>query len=137
MLETAVFPTLYYMTTPASVMIIESQPLMRTALSTALSAEGITVLAELARSEEVTPHLLTQRPDIILFSLYTMEQAELAVISSLRKAFPETAVAVLVTGETKGQRQAALAHGAQLIVDKTVSRVSLLAALNSFQNLYC
>lgn len=134
---TAVFPTMVFMMTPASVMIIESQPLMRTALSTALAAEGITVLAELARSEEVTPHLLNQRPDMILFSLYTTEQAELAVISSLRQAFPETAVAVLVTGEQKGQGQAALAHGAQLIVDKTASRDSLLAALNSFHNLYC
>ncbi|MBK8933111.1 MAG: response regulator transcription factor [Chloroflexi bacterium] len=93
---------------------------MRMALSTALSAEGITVLAELARSEEVTPHLLTQRPDLFLFSLYTMEQAELDEISSLRKAFPETAVAVLVTGEKKA-RKAALARGAQLIVDKSVS----------------
>ncbi len=122
---------------PATVMIIESQPLMRMALSTALSAEGVTVLAELARSEDVVPHHLSQRPDLILYSLYTMEQAELAVISSLRQTFPETAVAVLVTGEQKGQGQAALAHGAQLILDKTASRDSLLAALNSFHNLYC
>lgn len=134
---TAVFPTIVFMMTPATVMIIESQPLMRTALSTALSAEGITVLAELARSEEVTHHLLRQKPDLILFSLYTTEQAELDVISSLRQAFPETAVAVLVTGETKRQTEAAIAHGAQLIVDKTASRASLLAALNSFHNLYC
>jgi len=137
MWQTAVFPTMYFMMTPASVMIIESQPLMRTALSTALAVEGITILAELSCREEVTSHLLGQRPDMILFSLYTTEQAELAVISSLREAFPETAVAVLVTGEQKGQKQAAKAHGAQLVLDKTASRASLLAALNSFQNLYC
>lgn len=121
------------MLTITSVMIIESQPLMRTALSTALSAEGITILAELARSEEVVPHHLNQRPDLILFSLYSTEQAELEEISSLRKAFPQTAVAVLVTGETDGQGQAAVVHGAQLVIDKTAPRACLLAALNSFQ----
>lgn len=110
-------------------MIIESQPLMRTALSTALTAEGMTILAEVAHSQEVLSGLNGQSPDLILFSLGNAAVDALQTITSLRQRLPQTAIAALVTGELNGQAEAALAHGAHLVLEKSVSRTTLLEAL--------
>lgn len=118
------------MMTFTSVMIIENHPLMRSALSTALAAEGMTVLAELTHSHELQSRLPVQSPDLILFSLNDVNHDELTMITTLRDTLPQTTIAALVTGEQIGQEQAALAHGAHLVLKKTLPRTNLLQALN-------
>jgi DNA-binding NarL/FixJ family response regulator len=110
-------------------MIVESQPLMRTALSTALAAEGMTVLAEVAHNQDLLSGFNGESPDLILFSLGNAAADDLQTIASLRQRLPQTAIAALVTGELNGQAEAALAHGAHLVLEKSVSRTALLEAL--------
>lgn len=123
------------MTTNASVVIIESQPLMRAALSTALSEEGITVLTEIAHDWDVLTSFSNTAPDMILFSCDISEQDKFEALSSLRKAFPQTTLVALVNGESKDQVLRALDYGAHLVVDKTAPRAILLEKLTKFQTL--
>lgn len=130
MWQTAVLPTMYFMMTPATVMIIESQPLMRMALSKALAAEGMTVLAELTHSHELQSWFPGQSPDLILFSLSEVDQDELTMITTLRDTLPQTTIAALITGERREEAQAALASGAHMVLEKTLPRTALLEALS-------
>jgi len=116
-------------TEQVSIMIVESQPLMRTALSTALSAEGMTVLAEIANSREVVQAASKLTPNLILFSVNNPSLTDLEQISILRKQLPSTSIVALVTGEFRGQFQSALDYGAHLVLTKSTPRSELLNAI--------
>lgn len=110
-------------------MIVESQPMMRTVLSTALSADGMTVLAEVADSRDALPIASNLDPDLILFSVNHPNLTELDRISVLRQELPATKIVALITGEFHGQYQAVVNHGAHFVLTKTTSRSELLKAL--------
>lgn len=112
-----------------SIVIVESQHLMRAALSTAISADGMKVLAEIADSRDVLETASKLTPDLILFSVNNPSLADLERISILRQKLPDTWVVTLVTGEFRGQFQAALDHGAHLVLTKSILRSELLDAL--------
>jgi two-component system, NarL family, response regulator len=116
-------------TQPVSIIVVESQPIMRTALSTALSAEGIKVLAEIADSRDVLQVASRLTPDLILFSVNVPSFADLNRISVLRQEIPTASIIALVTGEFRGQFQSALDYGAHLVLTKSASRSELLNAL--------
>ncbi|MEP7134165.1 MAG: response regulator [Chloroflexota bacterium] len=117
------------LTKQTSLMIVESQPMMRTALSTALSAEGMTVLAEVADSQDALQVASRLTPDLILFSVKDPNFSDLGRISVLRQELPNTLIVALITGEFRGQFQSALDYGAHLVLTKSTPRYELLNAI--------
>ena len=112
-----------------SVVVVESQPLMLIALSAALSAEGLRVLAE------VTDHSLAIRsvqkvePHLLLFSIGTPSLPDLERISAVRYEFPSVFVMALVNGDFRGQERMALDYGAHRVLTKDTPRADLISAL--------
>ena len=116
-------------TEPVSIMIVESQPLMRSALSTALAAEGFKV-AESVWNSQTMRTASKLRPDLVLLSVGASSCDDLKSISPLRESLPSALIVALITGEFPGQGQEALDQGAHLVVKKTLSRSALMDTLN-------
>jgi two-component system, NarL family, nitrate/nitrite response regulator NarL len=114
---------------PISLVIVESQPLMLTALSTAFSAEGMTILAEISKNRDALQIAVKLNPDLILFSVGHPGLDDLERISALRQKLPAASIVALISGELRGQFQAALDYGAHLVLSKTASRSDLLSAI--------
>jgi DNA-binding NarL/FixJ family response regulator len=112
-----------------SVVIVESQPMMRNALSTALSADGMMVLAEFSGSMQALHSVPQLEPDVVLLAVGTPGWVDLEVIVALRKLMPASAIVALVTGEIPGQEQIALKQGAHLVLTKSIPRSELLNAI--------
>lgn len=112
-----------------SVMIVESQPMMRTALSTVLSSDGMAILAEVADSRDALQIASKLTPDLILFSVNNANLKDLDRITVLRAEIPAVTIVALITGEFRGQIQSAMDHGAHLVLTKSTSRSELLNAL--------
>ena len=116
-------------TKPVSILIVESQPLMRAALTNTLSAEGFTVFESVWNSQTMrTASKL--RPDLVMLSVGTSSWDDLKSISSLRERLPSALIVALITREFPGQEQEVLDQGAHLVVKKTVSRSTLLVTLD-------
>ncbi len=115
-----------------SIIVIDNHPLMRTALSTALAAEeGVQVVAEYASGRQFLEKQAELVPNMLLFGIGNPPNGELEIIRTMRESFPAIVILALVTGELRGQDQAVLQAGANLVLEKTLSRVDLLAALNA------
>jgi two-component system NarL family response regulator len=112
-----------------SIVIVEQQPIMRTALSMALTAEGMNVLAELDGSEGALENAVILNPDVILLAVGTPGWCELDNIPALRQQIPHSAIVALITGEMAGQEQAAVDRGAHLVLTKSTPRSELLTAI--------
>lgn len=112
-----------------SMVIVESQPIMRTALTTALTAAGLTILAEVADSRDALQTASRLHPDLILFSVNDFEPKDYGRISVLRQELPNSNIVALITGEFCGQFQSAMDHGAHLVLTKAAPRSKLLKAL--------
>lgn len=112
-------------TKPASILIIEGHSLMRNTLNMTLLAEdcGITETTWNSQKIDVAAHLF---PDLILFLVGTPSLGDLEAISSLRKLLPTISIVAFTSGEFHGQEQAAMDHGAHLVVKKTVPRAALV-----------
>jgi len=105
--------------------------LMRTALGIMLSVEGMTVLAEFSDGRDVLPTASIRTPDLILLSVNHSSLTDLDYISVWRQEFSQALIAVLVTGEHRGQDQAVLDHGAHLVLTKSISRSELLSVIKT------
>jgi DNA-binding NarL/FixJ family response regulator len=112
-----------------SLVIVESQPLMLAALSTAFSAEGMIILAEIAKHREALQITQELNPDLVLFSVWHPSLDDLKRISTLRQKLPATSIVALINGDLRGQFQAALNYGAHLALSKTTPRSELLNAV--------
>jgi len=132
-------------TTPISVLVIESHPMMREALHHAIAAEPDLTLAEPVVNDSqslqmviaVKPDtiLLAYKPDIILLSLGNPDSNEMETLLVLRKSLPETPILALTTNEVAGQEQAALDNGAQMVLSKAAPRAELICKLRELGNL--
>ena len=111
---------------------------MRAALSTAISADGMKVLAEIADSRDTLQFASKLTPDLILFSIDIPSLADLNRITVLRQEIPAATIIALVTGEFRGQFQSALDYGAHMVLSKSTPRLELLSALKkvSQQKIY-
>lgn len=112
----------------ASILIIESQPLMRNALRVTLLAEGFGVVESLC-DDQMVEAVSKLTPDLILYSVGAPDSDNLEAISLLRKNLLSTSIVAFITGEFPGQEQAALDHGAHLVVKKAISSSALVNAL--------
>lgn len=120
-------------TKPASVLIIEGQPLTRNALNMTLLAEdfGITETNRDNQKIEAAAHLF---PDLILFLVGAPGPGDLEAISSLRELLPTISIIAFTAGEFPGQEQAALDHGANLVVKKAILRTTLVHVIKKMLN---
>lgn len=114
-------------------MIVESQPIMLAALSTALTAENVKVLAEVTNSRLALPTAKKTNPRVILFSVSVPSLNDLQTISALRHEVPNALILALVTGELPTQEQMALEYGAHMVLTKSASRAALLSTLHRLQ----
>lgn len=114
-----------------SMIVVERQPLMLTALSTALAAEGIQVLAEVRENSLVLPTVQRLQPELILYSVGEPCLPDLERISALRHEFPGILILALLSREFRGQERMALDYGAHRTLSKTAPRAELLAELSA------
>jgi len=116
---------------PVSIIIVENQPIMRTALSAAISGAGMKVLAEASSSQDAVKTASKWSPDMVLYSIGVPSLADLESIAAIKRQLPAAKILAMVTGEFRGQVQTALDYGAHLVLTKFAPRSELLAALNS------
>ena len=124
-----------------SILVIEEHPMMRESLCAAIAAETDLKLMESspvapdALAIEISPRhdilFLPKQPNIILLALGNPGVDELKALLSLRKRLPDTFILALTRAEVPGQEMAALAHGAQAVLQKSVSRDELLQTLHA------
>jgi DNA-binding NarL/FixJ family response regulator len=128
---------------PASVLVIESHPMMREALCNAIIAEADFCIAQpvfdpaqtswMAIAAEPDTILLAYKPDIILLALGNPGRNEMRTLKALRKSLPETPILALTSSEVKGQEQAALKAGARMVLTKTAPRTELIRKLREIR----
>ncbi len=116
-------------TEPLSVLVIESQTLMLTALSAALSSEDIAVLGEVMDSRQAIRSVAQFKPQVLLFSIGTPSLPDLERIDAIRHELPQVLILALVSGDFRGQERMALDYGAHRVLTKSASRAELLAAI--------
>lgn len=107
-------------------MIIERQPIMRTALSTTFTSAGMEVIDEVSNGKHALLLASKLTPNLILYSIAVPSLDDLQCISALRKELPNTRILALVTGEFRGQINAALDYGAHRVLTKTAHRTEIL-----------
>lgn len=123
------------MTIPLSVVIVDKHPMMRTAISTAVSStDRLSVMAEYADCSDFLHTTSHAMPHVILLGIGNPGLDELSMVRVLRRSCPTAKVLVLLSGELPGQEEVALRYGAHYVLEKTVSRDELLNLLmNRFQ----
>jgi DNA-binding NarL/FixJ family response regulator len=116
----------------ASVLIIESHPLMREALYAAIAMEpGLSVAALLTDSAQAAPVAQALQPDLILMALGNPGLDDLQALSNLRLALPAVPILALTTGEVADQEQAAADAGASVVITKAAPRAELIRVLHT------
>lgn len=118
---------------PASILIIEDQPLVRNTLNMTLLVEdfGITETNWEGQKIEAAAHLF---PDLIFFLVGAPGLGDLAAISSLRKLLPTISIVAFISEELPGQEQTVLDHGANLVVKKAIPRATLVHVIKKMLN---
>jgi DNA-binding NarL/FixJ family response regulator len=128
----------------ASVMVIESHPLMRETICAAIAGEpDLKIAGQVVSSAEVLDmliitqpdgnRLLAFKPDIILFTLGNPWQAELKMLETLRRSLPDTAILALTSSDVDVQEQVLLDAGAQAVLSKAVPRAKLISTLRKLR----
>jgi DNA-binding NarL/FixJ family response regulator len=119
-----------------SILIVESHPLMRAALSAAITAEpDLAVVAETAGGSETRRVALSLHPDLILFALDTGRWNDLPTLSALRADLPGTPIVVLSSELDPHLHQAAIQSGASMLLLKSTPRDELIRALREIFHL--
>jgi DNA-binding NarL/FixJ family response regulator len=131
--------------TPISVLVIESHPMMREALRSAIAVEPGLMLAEpvldgtqtlwMAVAAQPDTILLAYKPEVILLALGNPGSDDLETLMTLRKALMDTPILALTCNEVDGQEQAALKAGANAVLTKAASRAELIEKLRELGNL--
>jgi DNA-binding NarL/FixJ family response regulator len=126
-------------TTPISVLVIESHPMMREALRNAIAVEPGLTLAEpvfdctqtlwMAIAAQPDTILLAYKPEVILLALGNPGENEMETLITLRKSLPDTPILALTSNEVTGQEQMALEAGAQAVLTKASPRAELIEKL--------
>jgi len=119
---------------PASVLIIESHPMMREALCAAIAEESdLKVGLQAANGTEALQMLTVTLPDIILLALGNPGLDELEALTLLRKSLPDRPILALTTNEIAGQEQAALEAGAYAVLTKAAPHSELISKLRELR----
>lgn len=116
--------------TPLSILVVESHPLMRAALCAAIADEpGMTIAAVAASGTDIMRTARLLQPNIVLLGMNNPGLEDLQTLAMLRKKLPAASILVLTNDEVPEQKQAALRNGAQTTLTKNAQRSELLYAL--------
>jgi DNA-binding NarL/FixJ family response regulator len=127
----------------ASVLVIESHPMLRESLCAAINTEPDLTVVEPGTGDPDAFQLmisilddvifLDRKPDIVLLALDNPGLEGLQTLAMLHKDLPRTPILALVSDEVPGQEQAALLNGAAAVSSKTGGRAELLKALRAIK----
>jgi DNA-binding NarL/FixJ family response regulator len=112
-----------------SVVIVERQPMMLVALSSALSATGMNVLAEVKDTGKTVQIIKTLTPDLILYSVGEPDLEDFQTISVLRQEIPLALILALVDSESHEKIDVVKEYGAHMALTKAAPRLELLGAI--------
>jgi len=112
------------------VLVAEDQAMVRGALSALLGLEGdITVVAEVARGDEVLPAAQATRPDVALLDIEMPGMDGLQAAAALSEHMPTCRVLMLTTFGRSGYLRRAMASGAVGFLLKDAPATELAAAI--------
>ncbi len=112
------------------VLVAEDQAMVRGALSALLSLEGdITVVAEVARGDEVVPRALAAKPDVALLDIEMPGIDGLQAATALHEQLPSCRVLMLTTFGRSGYLRRAMASGAVGFLLKDAPATELAVAI--------
>ena len=115
---------------PLSVLVVEDERLLQWAISETLSSCGPTV--SLANDGASALRALSgQRYDVVLLDLCLPDSRDLALLSSIRRRWPATAVVMMTADATPDVLDAAHQLGAQTILRKPFDLDCLPAVLRA------
>ena len=119
---------------PATILVIEKHPLMRAAIVSAIADEpDLTIAAIAADGGDTLQIVESLQPQIILFAIGNPGEEDLVAMRVLREHAPKAAILALTTHEVPGQDEAALAHGADVVLAKSAPRAELLHVLRTLK----
>jgi two-component system, NarL family, response regulator DesR len=112
------------------VLLAEDQAMVRGALAALLRMESdITVVAEVAREDEVVPTALTTQPDVALLDIEMPGGDGLQAAQALRAALPACRVVILTTFGRSGYLRRAMESGAVGFLLKDAPAAELVVAV--------
>jgi two-component system response regulator DesR len=112
------------------VLIAEDQAMVRGALVALLGLEAdITVVAEVARGDEIVTTALAARPDVALVDIELPGEDGLAATKKLREALPDCRVVIVTTFGRGGYLRRAMAGGAVGFLLKDAPAAELATAI--------
>lgn len=110
-------------TSPISVLVIESHPLMREALIISIADEpGWAVAGQFNAGEETVTAILSAPPDLIVLAVGNPGLDDLELMSALRPALPALPILALTTGEGLPLESDILQAGANSVMTKAAAR---------------
>ncbi|MGW4464963.1 response regulator transcription factor [Micromonospora sp. NBC_01796] len=115
------------MSDPTRILIAEDQGMMRSALASLLNLEeDMSVVATVARGDEVVATVLRERPDVVLLDIELPGRSGLDVIGEVIGALPGCVVIVVTTFGRPGYLKRALESGAKgfLVKDDPVEELA-------------
>ena len=113
------------------VVIVDDHPLVRRGLREMLAADGITVVAEAARSEEVLPALAAHPCDIVLLDLSMPGRGGIEVLRDIGAAYPRLRVLVVSAHGGAAFAIRAMRAGAAGYVSKSSSSEEIVGAVRA------
>ena len=118
------------MTRTIRVLIAEDHALMRDGVRLILDdADGIEVVGEAHRGDDVLPIVGRVLPDLLLLDLRMPGADGLTVLSEVRERFPDVKVVIFSAVDSRDQIEAALRRGADGYIVKTINPLDLPSAI--------
>jgi DNA-binding NarL/FixJ family response regulator len=111
------------------VMIVDDHALVREAVSRALEASGIELVAEAATAEQAINLVAEARPDLILLDIDLPAASGLDVITELRRRSPDARIVMLTVSSDDEDVSEAIRLGASGFLTKDMSSEALLRAV--------
>jgi len=116
--------------TPAlRVMLVDDHALVRSAVSQAISAPDVELVAEAATAEDAFALALAVRPDIVLLDIDLPGMSGLQMLEELSPRLPDTKIVMLTVSDSERDMIEAMARGAAGYLTKDLSPEALLRAL--------
>jgi len=116
---------------PLRVMIVDDHPLVRSAVARAISAHGMTVVAEAATGEEALALAPRIAPDILLLDIALPGVSGVHVVRELAPRLPATKIVMLTVSSADRDVADAMRYGASGYLTKDVSPEALVRSLRA------
>lgn len=114
---------------PPTVLIVDDQPMMRTALRTILAADGIVIVGEAGDGNTAIEMVAALHPDVVLMDVRMPGLDGIAATSAIRARHLDAAVLVLTTFDDDATLFGALRAGANGYLLKNAAPEELQAAV--------